>query len=60
MLDLLKVSSRDCVSLLTTCNMSKIFFQVFFWCNMLSGFKHILSHLLGWVKVNKIATMSFK
>ena len=26
--------SRDCVSLLTTCNMSKTFFQVFFCCTM--------------------------
>ena len=30
--NLLKVNSRDWVSLLTTSNMSKNFFQVFFWC----------------------------
>ena len=34
MWNMLKVNSRDCVSLLTNCNISKTFFQVFFWCTV--------------------------
>ena len=38
MWNLLKVNSRDCVSLLTNCNISKTFFQVFFWCTVNMSF----------------------
>ena len=34
MWNLLKTNGRDCVSLLTNCNISKTFFQVFFWCTV--------------------------
>ena len=46
----------DRVASTTACNTSKIFLQVFLWCNMSSALKYVLSRLLGWFKVNKITS----
>ena len=45
--EMLKVNSRDCVFLLTNYNISKTFFQVFFWCtvNMSLPYSFLMSLL---------------
>ena len=74
MWNLLKVNSRDCVSLLTTCKMSiplssvsLVYYEhVFVYCDAFKNlsyssvisFRTALSRWLGWVKVNTITKRS--
>ena len=47
MWNLLKINSRDCVSLLATCNMSKTFFKCFFCFFLFSFFKTYQRDFIG-------------